>query len=296
MSIVIKGLNQKVNMVTLTTPDLPDAIKRLHTPPKQLFLSSDSLDTILSRPRIGIVGSRKVTPYGRAVTESLSSDLASKGVVIVSGLALGIDSIAHASCLRAGGTTVAVLPAGLDKICPTSHTQLARDIVSSGGLLVSEYPERTAPLRPNFVARNRIIAALSEGLLIPEAAIASGSLHTARFALELGIPVFAVPGPITSPMSEGTNNLIKSGAIPVTGVEDILTALNWQDTASQKSDYSAHSQEERVILELIQSGTSDGHELLAASELEPAAFNQALTMLEITGAIRPLGANHWAIA
>lgn len=283
-------------MVTLRSYDLPDTLKRLHTPPKQLYLSSDSLDAILSRPRIGIVGSRKVTPYGRAVTEKLSSDLASKGVVVVSGLALGIDSVAHASCLRAKGTTVAVLPAGLDKIYPTSHTQLARSITESGGLLVSEYPERTAPMRQNFIARNRIIAALSEGLLIPEAAVASGSLHTARFALELGIPVFAVPGPITSAMSEGANNLIKAGATPVTSVEDILNTMNWQDTAKTIEDTTVYTDEERIIIDLVQAGISDGHELLARSNLEAAAFHQALTMLELNGKIRPLGANHWSLS
>lgn len=282
-------------MVTLNSYDLPEEVLRLHTPPKQLYLSTDSLDAILKRPRIGIVGSRKVTPYGRAVTEKMSSDLASKGVVIVSGLALGTDSIAHASCVRANGTTIAVLPAGLDKIYPTSHTQLARTITESGGLLVSEYPERTEPMRQNFIARNRIIAALSEGLLIPEAAAASGSLHTARFALELGIPVFAVPGPITSPMSEGTNNLIKAGAIPVTNVDDILASLKWQDTAKTTEDTTVYTDEERIIIGLIQSGTSDGHELLAKSGFETAAFNQALTMLEISGKIRPLGANHWSL-
>lgn len=283
-------------MVTLTTSVIPQQLKRLHTPPKQLYLSSDSLDAILKRPRIGIVGSRKVTPYGRAVTQKMSSDLASKGVVVVSGLALGIDSIAHSACLQANGVTVAVLPAGLDKIYPTSHTGLARSIVDSGGLLVSEYPERTEPLRPNFIARNRIIAGLAEGLLIPEAAVASGSLHTARFALELGIPVFAVPGPITSPMSEGTNNLIKAGATPVTGVDDIFAALKWVDTQAPEKDLSTYSQEERSIIEHLGRGITDGHELLARSGLDAATFAQALTMLEITGKIRPLGANHWTLA
>lgn len=282
-------------MVTLNASDLPDEITRLQPPPKKLFLSSDSLDLLLKKPRIGIVGSRKATPYGRSVTTKLSSDLASKGVVIVSGLALGIDSIAHASCLQAGGQTIAVLPAGLDKIYPTSHTQLAREIVERSGLLVTEYPENTAPLRPNFLARNRIIAGLSEGLLITEAAAVSGSLNTAKYALELGIPVFAVPGPITSAMSEGTNNLIKAGATPVTSVEDILSELNWQDNTIKEVDLSAHTQEERVILELISDGISDGHELLAASNIEPSRFNQALIMLEITGRIRPTGANHWSI-
>ncbi len=282
-------------MIKLTAKNIPPELHRLHAPPKQLYLSDDSLAQLLKRPRIGIVGSRKVSAYGRAVTTKLSSDLASKGVVVVSGLALGVDSIAHSSCLQAGGSTIAVLPAGLDQIYPSSHFQLAHDIVTKGGLLVSEYPERTEPLRHNFIARNRIIAALSEGLLITEAALASGSLHTARFAMELGIPVFAVPGPITSSTSEGTNNLIKVGAIPVTSVEDILNELKWQDTAKQSSDTAAYSDQERLVIDLLKQGISDGHELLILSKLEASKFNQALTMLEIMGKIRPLGANNWSL-
>ncbi len=282
-------------MLTLKQRYLPKEILRLPQPPKQLYISGDRLDILLGKPRIGIVGSRKVTPYGRAVTTKLASELAGKGIVVVSGLALGIDSIAHTSCLRAGGTTIAVLPSGLDKIVPTSHTQLAHQITGSHGLLVTEYPAGSEPFRINFVARNRIIAALSEGLLIPEAAVNSGSLHTARFALELGIPVFAVPGPITSPMSEGTNNLIKAGAVPVTQTEDILTALNWRDTAAANEDIHANTEEERIIIELLRGGTSDGNELLIKSQLDTAKFNQALTMLELTGRVRPLGANHWSI-
>src|SRR5690606_28976050 len=153
---------------------------------------------------------------GRAVTYKFASELAARGVVIVSGLALGVDSIAHEACIGSGSKTIAVLPVGLEKIYPTSHTHLAKKISQGNGLLVSEYPSGTDPRRENFIARNRIIAALAEGVLITEAAENSGSLHTARFAIELGLPVLAVPGPINSSTSVGTNNLIKAGAIPVT--------------------------------------------------------------------------------
>ncbi len=285
----------KVNMLTLSTPDIPAELLRLPQPPKKLFLSNDRLEGMLQRPRIGIVGSRKFTPYGRAVTSRLSGELAQKGVVIVSGLALGIDSIAHSACVAVGGQTIAVLPAGLDQIYPRSHTQLAQDIIAKNGLLLTEYRAGTEPYKTNFLERNRLIAALSDGLLITEAAVRSGSLNTAGAALDLGIPVFAVPGPITSPASEGTNNLIKAGAIPVTCVEDIYKALHWQDTAAEKTDVIAATEEERIVLELLQRGISDGHELLAASQLPTPQFNQALTMLELTGRIRPLGANHWSL-
>lgn len=279
----------------LTGPHLPPELLHLAQPPKQLYVSDNTLAELMQRPRIAIVGSRKVSPYGRATTTKFASDLARKGVVIISGLALGIDSIAHASCLDAGGLTIAVLPAGLDRITPTSHFQLARRITAAGGLLVTEHPERTEPLRHNFVARNRIIAGLAEGLLIPEAAVNSGSLHTARFALELGIPVFAIPGPITNPTSEGTNNLIKAGAKLVQSIDDILHEMPWAFD-KKPLDTIAHTDEERVILQLIEQGVTDGHELLLRSELEPAKFNQTLTMLELTGVIRPLGGNQWAQA
>lgn len=282
-------------MLTLNHSVLPQELHRLHQPPKQLFLSHDRLDDLLKMPRLGVVGSRKATPYGRAVTAQLTERLAAAGVVIVSGLALGVDSIAQTACVRAGGRTIAVLPTGLDRIYPVSHHNLAAEITAKGGLLVSEYPAGTEPYQANFVARNRIIAALSEGLLITEAAVRSGSLHTARFALELGIPVFAVPGPITSATSEGTNNLIKAGATPVTSVEDIFNAMNWSLAGDNSAETTAATEEEKTILELIKHGVSDGAALLEASGLPAAKFNQTLTMLELTGRIRPLGANNWAL-
>ncbi|MCA9348274.1 DNA-processing protein DprA [Candidatus Saccharibacteria bacterium] len=281
-------------MITLNRYQLPLLLQNLPQPPEKLYVSGDSLQKLLDSPRIAIVGSRKVTPYGRTVTHKLSHDLASKGMTIVSGLALGVDSIAHTSCLEASGTTIAVLPAGLDKIYPSSHHNLAQDIIRKNGLLVSEYPPNTPPLRHNFIARNRIIAALAEGLLITEAAIASGSLHTARFALELGIPVFAVPGPITSPASAGTNNLIKAGATPVTGIDDIINAMNWQQL-DKAPKISADNPEGQIIIDLITSGIVDGHELHRQSQLDITTYNRTMTMLELTGKVRPVGANHWML-
>lgn len=283
-------------MLKLKPAKLPEPLLNLPQPPSRLFVSREGLDEIMGRPRLAIIGSRKATTYGRAVTSKFAAELAKQGVVIVSGLALGVDSIAHASALEAGGLTVAVLPAGLDKIYPRSHHQLAQRIIQADGLLVSEYPPNTEPRRENFIARNRIIAALSEGVLITEAAQNSGSLHTARFALELGLPVLCVPGPITSNLSAGTNNLIKAGATPVTSAEDVVNALNWKLEELPAREITAATEPERIILELIHSGISDGHDILDQSGLEAAAFNQALTMLEITGRIRPLGNNHWALS
>jgi DNA processing protein len=282
-------------MLKLQSQDLPIELTRLPQPPKQLFISNPEFENLIKLPRLAIVGSRKISPYGRAITHRFASELAGKGVVIISGLALGVDSVAHSSCLQAGGKTIAVLPTGLDRIYPTSHTHLAQKISQNGGALVTEYPAGSDPRREHFIARNRIIASLAEGVLITEAAEKSGSLHTARFALELGIPVLAVPGPINSPTSVGCNNLIKAGAVPITCIEDICSALKWKLDSQNPEDIHANTKQERLILTLIRSGISDGHQLLSSSELSPPEFNQALTMLEITGRIRPLGANLWAI-
>ncbi len=282
-------------MLTLTSPDIPHDLLQLASPVEKLHIIGNNFDDLMKRPRLAIVGSRKITPYGRGVTQSLASELASKGVVIVSGLALGTDSIGHKACIDAGGQTIAVLPSGPKKVYPSIHTNLARQIVQTGGVVVTEYDGTYQPHAYDFLKRNRIVAALSDGVLVTEAAARSGTLNTASHALELGKPVFAVPGNITNPLSAGCNNLIKAGAIPVTCVEDILIALEWQDLSAEPKVVLGATDEETAILSLLEQGISDGAELLAKTELEASRFNQALTMLEITGKIRPLGANHWSL-
>lgn len=281
-------------MVKLTRNSFPEDLKRLDQVPEFIFVEGQSLEEIMLLPRIAVVGSRKITPYGRLVTMQLVAALARRGVVIISGLAFGVDSIAHQACLESGGITLAILPASLEKIYPSSHLNLAKQILNSGGSLLSEYEGMDTPMKHQFIARNRLIAALSDAVLITEAAEKSGSLHTASFALELGKPVLAVPGNITSPMSAGTNNLIKAGAVPIHSAQDILNALRWQFPESVKSSPMA-SPEENIILSLLQSGTSDGSLLLEKSHLEPRIFNQTMTMLEITGQVHALGANHWSV-
>ncbi len=263
-------------------------------PPKELYVIG-SLDELLTQPLITIVGSRKVSNYGRTITAKLAKELAERGVVIVSGLALGVDSIAHTAAIEAGGKTLAVLPSSLDKIYPSSHTQLAKRILETGGVLLSEYPEGTMPVRGSFIARNRLVSGISLGVIITEAAEKSGTLHTANFALEQGKTVMAVPGNITSELSTGTNNLIKVGAVPITSTEDVLNALNLELSQAEKMTLAA-SAEEAIIIKLIQSGTTDGSELQVLSKLPPPQFNQTLTMLEITGKIRALGGGHWSLA
>lgn len=282
----------KVGKISGHSPLLAATLARLPDPPKQLFYRGN-IDLLGDHIRVSVVGSRKVTAYGRRVTNQLASQLAEQGIVVVSGLAFGVDSLAHAAALEAGGLTIAVLPSGLDKIYPASHQRLAEQIIERGGLLLSEYTSGFPPMKHQFIARNRLIAGLCQAAVITEAAERSGSLHTAQFALDEGKTVLAVPGNIDAPTSVGTNNLIKTGAFPVTSVDDILQALGLEP--GQRRLPLGSTSEEDTILKLLASGETATDRLQALSQLPPTVFNQTLTMLEITGAIRSLGAGKWTI-
>ena len=228
------------------------------------------------------------------MTERLAAELAERGVCIISGLALGVDAVAHNAAIERGGMHIAVLPNGLDEIYPAANTNLAKRLLLSGGAIISEYPVGTPSYKQNFIARNRIVSGLSDALLITEATEKSGTLHTARFALEQGRDVLVVPGNITSPTSAGCNNLIKSGAMPVTSVEDILFALGATNLSNTSYVHRGDTPDEQRILDLLYKGIDDGHELLRLSKLSPTVFTQTLTMLELAGKVHPLGNNHWA--
>ena len=281
----------------LTNNKIPERLNQLSSPPKRLFHAGADLDGLLLRPVVAIVGSRKVTPYGHHVTTMLARELAEQGVVILSGLALGVDAVAHQAALDAGGLTIAVLPSPIEQIAPSGHTQLAQRIVKQGGTLLSEYPDGMPPLRQNFVIRNRLVAGLCDALLVTEAALKSGSLHTARFALEQGKDVMAVPGNITNPIAAGVNNLLRAGAVPVTCTEDVMSVLQlrYNVITPLKVAQGANSYEQAII-DLLKTGLTDGEELQRSSKLNIAAFNQTLTMLELSGKIRPIGAGHWALS
>jgi DNA processing protein len=280
-----------VNTLKLGEPGFPELLAQIPHPPQQVFWQGRSPEEWLNLPKIAVVGSRKITPYGRTTTSKLVSDLARAGVVIISGLAYGVDVTAHQAALAAGGTTAAVLPAGLDSIYPAAHANLARQIAEKG-TLITEYPAMTATYPGNFIARNRIISGLADVLLITEAALKSGSLHTARFALEQGKTVMAVPGNITSPFSEGCNNLIKSGAVPVTSADDIFFALRINISES-KPRTIAGSPHEQLVFGFIREGISAQEEIAAAARLEGAQLASVLTMLELSGHIRPAGSGNW---
>lgn len=278
----------------LTGQSLPESLREIPSPPKQLYCRGADLSELMARPRVAIVGSRKPTRYGRQVTHELAGKLAERGVVIISGLALGIDGLAHQATLEAGGQAIAVLPGPVNKIYPMTNRPLAEKILRHGGALVSEYAEDLFDFKRNFIARNRLVAGLAQAVLITEAAEKSGSLHTARFALEQGKYVLAVPGDITRQTSVGTNNLLKSGAAPVTSYLDVLHALGLEEhrPAREVRGRNAH---EQAVLDLLLRGVNDGEQLLRQSTLSISEFNQVLTMLELGGQIRSLGANQWSL-
>lgn len=273
----------------------PTALRQIASPPRQLFHRGAPLNELLKRPTLAIVGSRSVSSYGRQVTAKLAHDLAEQGIVIISGLALGVDALAHAAALDAGGLTIAVLPSPVDYIYPSTNAQLADRILANGGALISEYADDTYSFKTNFVARNRLVAGLSQAVLITEAAEKSGSLHTARFALEQGKDVLAVPGNINSVGSVGTNNLIKAGALPITDFVDVLNAMDLKQHHTKPKDVKGRNAHEQTVIDLLIQGNNDGDELLKKSQLSTSDFNQVMTMLEIGGKIRALGANKWSL-
>ena len=262
--------------------------------PKTLFYAGTLPERRI--PTVAIVGTRKPTAYGKEVTYRIAHDLAKHGVVIVSGLALGIDGIAHTAALEANGSTIAVLPCGLPKVYPATHRDLAAAIIEKGGALITEYDsDHEFSYQSNFLQRNRIVSGIADAIIITEAAARSGTLNTASHALNQGKEVFVVPGNITSPMSAGCNALLKQGARVALCAEDILEVICPGVLDAQSTFPLGTTPMEVVILEHLANGLRDGEEIQRATGYSAIDMNTALTMLEINGAIRSLGANQWTI-
>lgn len=283
-----------VNRLKHDASGYPQALRDISAAPKELFWAGNPPATWSDRPKVAIVGSRKITPYGKIITTKLAGELARGGIVVISGLAYGVDITAHQAALQSNGVTVAVLPSSISQIYPTAHAHIASQIALKG-TLISEYESDVISFKSNFIARNRVVSGLADVLLITEAAVNSGSLHTARFALEQGKTVMAVPGNITSPISEGTNNLIKSGAVPVTSAADVFFALGLR-AITAKADNFEGSASEQVVLSYIKEGVTDQEALALATRLDSRRLASALTMLEIEGMIRPAGGGNWVLA
>lgn len=285
----------KVNILKLIASDFPDFLSVIQPPPRQLFVAGVSPKELAGIPKVAVVGSRKASAYGIGVTDKIVFELAEAGVAIISGLALGIDSVAHRASLRADGLTVAVLPTALEHIYPASNNGLARSILDQGGALISEYSVDDPVYKANFRDRNRIISGLADIILVTEAAIDSGSLVTARFGLEQGKTVMAVPGNITSAGSEGCNNLIKSGAIPVTTADDVFFALGFKRQKRRSRQFRGTPDEEKIF-NLIREGVNDQEELATRANLSGAEAGSIITTLELGGYIKPAGSGRWLLA
>jgi DNA processing protein len=283
----------KINEISPQDNPYLQIVTHIAKPPKILYYTGEFPTT--RRPSVAIVGTRKPTSYGREVTTRFAEELARKGVVIVSGLALGVDGIAHRAALDAGGTTIAVLANGLPEIYPASHKSLAKEIIEKGGVVMTEYEPHTLARSHYFLERNRIVSGLADAIIITEAAARSGTMNTAAHALEQGKEVFVVPGNITSPMSDGCNQLIKQGATPLTSSEDVLVVIAPDLLTDQTSLPLGTNDLETTIIKLLSEGIRDGDELNQKAAASATELSTALTMLEINGAIRNLGANQWTI-
>jgi len=264
----------------------------------QSFTKQARIGNIFGRKAVAVVGTRKVTGYGRQVTAMITEGLVAVGLAIVSGLARGVDEIAHETAIDNNGITIAVLGCGLDIVYPREHKKLAERIVESGGAIISEFPLGRQAVPGNFPARNRIISGLCLGVVVTEAAQDSGSLITASAAAEQGREVFAVPGPITSPLSGGTSELIKKGAKLVSEVADILEELGLESRSGRSSFAPAFggtaegqnfSLEEKKIIEILENENLHIDEIVRKTGMDSGKIGSLLSILEIKGIIKNFG-------
>jgi DNA processing protein len=288
---------EKFNIKVLTSGDkaYPRRLREIYDFPPVLYMRGSILpedDWCLA-----VVGTRRVTVYGKQVTEEMVADLARSKITIVSGLARGVDTIAHRSALEVGGRTIAVFACGLDTVYPAENERLARDIMENGALL-SEYPPGTRPKAENFPRRNRILSGLSLGVLVTEAGEDSGAMITAHLALEQNREVFAIPGSILSLASRGTNNLIQEGAKLVRGHVDILEELNLTSVARQieMREVLPESETEEVLLKQLSAEPSHIDEVCRKSGLSAATVSGTLAMMEFKGMVRQVGTMNYVLA
>jgi len=274
--------------------DFPEQLKDIYSAPAWLFVRGNFKPA--EQKFFTVVGPRKISSYGKQVTEEIVRELASKGLTIVSGLAIGVDTEAHRATLAVGGCTVAVLGCGIDQIYPAQNHNLAQEILEKGGAIISEYKPGTEPLRQNFPARNRIVSGLSQGVLITEASEKSGSLITATMAVEQGREVFAIPGSIFSQNSAGTNQLIKSGqAQAITSAQDILDALDIKDLSSFRETQCVkmNNPKEQVVFDLLGKEPVHIDEITKQSQLKTNEVAVAISLLEMRGIIRDVGGQNY---
>lgn len=289
---------ENILAVALTDPKYPALLKQIPDNPYIIYMKGDL--ACLDLPLIAIVGSRKLTEYGNRVTRGFAKELAANNICVVSGLAFGIDAMAHRGALDAKGRTIAVLGNSLDSesISPRSNFQLSEEIISNGGLLISEFPVKTSADVWTFPARNRIMAGMSLGTLVVEAAEKSGSLITANLALDYNREVFAIPGSIFSPQSVATHQLIKAGAKLTTSVKDILEELKLDlpianEKIQQKSCSLDLTPEEEKIYNFLTHESLHIDTISKLTKLDTSTISSILAILEIKGAIKNVGGQNY---
>jgi DNA processing protein len=266
----------------LRRAEFPELLRQIHDPPRVLYLRGAGEGDLLARPSVAIVGARACSPYGSQVARMLGRELAAVGLVVVSGLARGVDGEAHRGALEADGVTVAVLGCGIDRDYPAAHGALARRICERG-LVVSEYGPGVEPAPWRFPARNRIIAGLAAATVIVEARERSGALITADFALEDGREVFAVPGEITGSLAVGTNRLLRQGATPLTSAADVLESFGLDVVPAAQPP--ALGELATRVLERLEESSATADELARATGLGAGPLSVALAELELAGVV-----------
>lgn len=262
-------------------PGFPALLRAIHDPPPGLFVRGEADVSLLARPAVAIVGARACSAYGRQIARSLGRDLAAAGLVVVSGLARGVDGEAHRGALEVAGSTVAVLGCGIDRDYPAAHRELARQVAATG-LVVAEYAPGVEPAPWRFPARNRILAGLCAGTVVVEARERSGALITADFALEEGREVFAVPGEITSALSAGSNALLRLGATPLTCARDVLESYGLDAPAAAAPDLGPTA---AAAFERIREAPLGADELARTTGLSAGELAVVLTELELAGVV-----------
>jgi len=287
---------QGIKLLTIKDDDYPKLLKEIYNPPFLLYVRGE--EEVLNRVSLAVIGARKSTDYGRQITGELCSILVQNNIVIVSGLANGIDSFAHETALSAiNGKTIAVMGCGIDDktIYPANNRNLAKKIIDKGGAIISEYPIMIPPLKQHFPARNRIISGLCLGVLVVEATETSGSLITAAHALEQGREVFAVPGSIYNKNTVGPHKLIKMGAKLIENAEDILEELNLKNINQQieAKEIIPENENEKKILECLELNSLHIDELVEISGINITELNPILMTMEMKGMVKNIGGGNY---
>lgn len=287
--------SQGIKILTWQDEAYPTRLKEIDQPPPVMYIRGEYLPDDLFA--VAIVGTRRVTPYGRQITEELAGFLASNGITVVSGLARGVDAIAHQTALRAGGRTIGILGSGVDKIYPPEHLKLAEQMMERGAIM-SDYAVGTPPDASNFPPRNRIISGLSLAVVVIEAGETSGALITAEFAAEQGREIFAVPGSILAPQSKGTNKLIQKGAQPLLSVNDIMQALDFTRIGEHKAARKVipADETEARVLNVLGSEPLHVDEIRNQAGLPIEKVSATLVLMELKGMVRQVGGMNYVAA